>query len=127
VLSVARCRSLLGPDCTLTEARLDEVRQDLYTLAQISVEGFCKRRDPKDVTPAAHGSASQGAPLNVPTATSLLPNEDRHAVEERSAILEFEAGLSRQEAEREALLEWAGQHSTKRRPRRSKKRVIRSL
>lgn len=112
MLSTARCRALLGPDCSLTEAQLEQLRQDLYALAQITIEGFRKRPESNDdETSAAPGSASRRAPLTVPSAMSLLPPGDRASIEERSAILEFEAGLDRDRAEKEAVLEWAGRKS----------------
>jgi hypothetical protein len=40
VLSRARCQALLGPDCALTEAQFEQLRQDLYALAELAVESF---------------------------------------------------------------------------------------
>jgi hypothetical protein len=37
VLSNARRRALLSPDCRLTEAQLERLRQDLYALSQIAI------------------------------------------------------------------------------------------
>ena len=111
MLSIARCRALLGPDCRLTEEQLELLRGDLYSLAQIAIEGFRKRQESNDVTPRTHGSSSQRTPLSTPSAISLLPRGDRDSVEERSAILEFEAGLDRDRAEKQAVLEWAGRKS----------------
>jgi len=42
----------------------------------------------------------------------MVPEAEREAVVERAAILELEAGLSRDLAERNALLEWAGRRKT---------------
>jgi hypothetical protein len=112
---------LLGPECRLTEAQLEQVRQDLYALAQITIEGFRKRQEPKNVAPLAPVSPSARAHFNVSGAISPLLPADRDSLEERSAILEFDAGLDRDQAGKEALLEWAGRKSTqvtiKRRPR----------
>lgn len=114
MLSKARCRAFLGPDCNLTEAQLERLRQELYALAQITIQGFRKGQKLTDVSlAAAHDSPSQRAPVDVLSAISFLPPGDRDSVEERSAILEFEAGLDRERAEKEAVLEWAGRKSRK--------------
>jgi hypothetical protein len=110
VLSTARCRALLGLQSSLTQAQLEQLRQDLYTLAQITIEGFRKREERTDIAPGAIGLPSIRAPFNIRTLTHLTA-EDHDSLEERSAILEFEAGFDREPAEKEALLEWAGRKS----------------
>jgi hypothetical protein len=110
VLSNARCRALLGLDCNLTDAQLDRLRHDLYALAQIMIEGLRNRQECSNMAPSAVVLPSIWAHSNVPTSTPLTP-EDRDSLEERSAILEFEAGLDREQAEKETLLEWAGRKS----------------
>src|SRR5579863_2241178 len=51
----------------------------------------------------------------------LMPSDSKAIVEERAAILEFERGLDRQSAEKQAMLEWAVQARRRRLgPRRIK-------
>jgi hypothetical protein len=43
---------------------------------------------------------------NVSGCLSVIPSPEREAVEERAAILEYEANLKKPEAERQAFVEW---------------------
>jgi len=99
VLSLQRCRSLLGTDCKLTDAELEQLRRELYALSDVAVGTFCAQ-----VMPAPNnGPLSREVTLSF----SLIPHPERQAVEERAAILEYEAGLKKLEAERQAFGEWA--------------------
>lgn len=75
-LSVADCRRLVGPDCTITDDALVGLRDQVYALARVIV-------------------GSTGA---------LSPGEALTDIEERAAILEFDGKLSRASAERAALI-----------------------
>ena len=112
MLSIARCRALLGPDCSLNEAQLENLKQELYSLAQITIVGFRRRQPSTKIGPAANDSPSPARHFNLPSATGILPPNDRDALEERAAIQEFEADFDRDQAEKQALLEWAGGNST---------------
>lgn len=96
MLSSARCRALLGPDYRLTEAQLEQLRQDLYALAEVAVESVPRYQ----AAPATKAERRAGA-------ASL---DEGYEAAERAAILEFDAGLCRSEAEDKVKL-------------RSKKRV----
>ena len=53
MLSLNRCRQILGPAVELTEAELERVRDDLYALAQVVVDIATRRRKVRGKKPAA--------------------------------------------------------------------------
>jgi hypothetical protein len=85
MLSLERCRQLLGSEYALDDERLRGIRDAAYGLA----ETVCD-----DVRPTS---------LMFEKARRLAPEEDWERIGERAAIYEHEAGLSRDEAERHAL------------------------
>jgi hypothetical protein len=84
MLSLERCRKLLGSDTKLSDENLATVRDQLYCFAALTLEV----RDIK-----------KKSVFERPEVGSI----DRDALEERAAIIEFEGKLSRDEAERNAL------------------------
>lgn len=40
MLSLQKCRLLLGPNCELTDSQIDQIRQELYALAHIALDGL---------------------------------------------------------------------------------------
>lgn len=85
MLSLERCRQLLGSEYALDDEQLRGIRDAVYGLA----ETVCD-----DVSPPS---------LMFEKAKRLAPDEDWERIGERAAIYEHEAGLSRDEAERLAL------------------------
>lgn len=107
MLSLERCRSLIGPNGDLSDATLKQLRDDLYVLANAALESFRHReRGEQRTTVPTQPSSLAASPF--PMVISLVPDADRHPLEERAAIFEFEAGQNRHDADREALLEWSG-------------------
>jgi hypothetical protein len=98
VLSLQECRSLLGADCTLTDSQLEQLRRQLYAWSEVAIGELCAQKKP---------TSQKNSPANGGNCLSIIPDTEREAVEERAAILEFEAGLGRPEAERQAFGEWA--------------------
>jgi hypothetical protein len=45
VLSIARCRELLGHDCSLNDEQLEALRDQMYELAKIALDAGSIRRD----------------------------------------------------------------------------------
>jgi hypothetical protein len=71
-----------------SDGQVEALRDQLYVLAGVLLDD-------------ARRKGAVGSSMN--TALPLVPSEHRPDVEERSAILEFDAGLSRDDAERAAL------------------------
>jgi hypothetical protein len=85
MLSLERCRALLGTGCELSNADLERLRDHLRILVEVVLNDATR-----------HRSSSQFR-----IATSFLP--DRDEVEERAAIIHFDAHVSRDTAERMAV------------------------
>jgi hypothetical protein len=89
MLSLARCRTLLPTEAKdWSDAQVEALRDQLYVLAGVLLDD-------------ARRTGAAGSSMN--TALPLVPSEHRPDLEERAAILEFDAGLSRDDAERTAL------------------------
>jgi hypothetical protein len=99
MLSVKRCREILGADATVTDERLEHLRDEMYALAGVVVERIAQSDPrPREVEQDRSGVRPLKAALR------LLPGDDTEDVEERAAIIEFEAGVDRDEAERRAIM-----------------------
>lgn len=109
MLSLGRCRALLGSSCGLTDAELEDLRGAYYSLAELALEQRAGRQERKleALAPLRRPKALHPAPPDSWKSTLLLVQPDqRYGLEERAAILEFEGKLSRRDAERQALVEW---------------------
>ena len=85
MLSLQRCRDLLTGDArAISDDELEATRTQFYTLARTGVRAAIRER-------------------RFAQAIAALPEEERADVEERAAILEFDGGLSRDQAERLAF------------------------
>ena len=106
MLSLLRCRSLLGPSCQLSDAQVEKLKTDLYQFAEVALEGWRqgKKLEPKHALTSLTRLFSNRTHATI----AHFPEEDRCQIEERAGILEFDAGLFRIDAERQALLEWTG-------------------
>jgi hypothetical protein len=120
VLSLQRCRFLLGADCNLTDAELEQLRQELYAWSEVAISAFCAQK------PLLGSCRERGdSPM-----LKAIPDGERPGVEERAAILEFEAGLRKPEAERQAFGEWTASKKVRfvaSKPRPNKKRPALSV
>lgn len=88
MLTIAECRAALGAGHSMSDEELERLRAELYALARASADAFIGR-------PASSSMFDQ--------TLKCLSESDRDAVVERAAILEFDAGRTRDAAEREAL------------------------
>jgi hypothetical protein len=87
-LSLVTCRRLLGASSrSLSDTEVVRLVDEMYELARIVVT--LHERDSAQSDPAA---------------LRLLPSEDREAIEERAAVLEFDAGMTRSAATRTAFV-----------------------
>ena len=84
MLSLEQCRRILGANCNLNDSELELLRDQLYGLADVSIELFVARK---------RGSSEiekQGLKLS---------KAEHEKWEERAAILEFDGRLPRSEAQ----------------------------
>ncbi len=115
MLSAADCRNTLGRDCKLTADELDSLLPTMYKLARSVVDEFLRIREPRQgsAEPAEAVSQEHQAPsqepdesqLLFPDALQILPADQQERLRERAAIVEFEGGADRSDAERIALLD----------------------
>jgi len=90
MLTLLRCRQLLGAAGEgLTDVQVEQVRDEMYAVAQSFLSSAGARRGGNTAGPAL--------------AWRLVSGGRCEALEERAAILEFDAGLSRDMAERAAF------------------------
>jgi hypothetical protein len=87
MLTVERCRLALGSGCMLSDTELERVRDDLYALARIAIEGLPKAAASNDL-------------LSTDEMLRALPEAERVDVMERAAIIEFDGHRTRDDAER---------------------------
>ena len=121
MLSVEKCREILGCDSPESDADLELLRNQLYGVARVAVETCPRQRlgngpphAPDAARQAIEGAARVEAPskpTGFPDALAMLPADDRYDVEERTAIMEFDGGLDRDAAERAAFsFYWWSKH-----------------
>lgn len=117
--TLARCREILGDDCSESDGELELLRDQLCALAHVVVETVC-RQPREDVAPRPLNDAgrvfSNGAGESPQPSFShvlaTLPEEERYALEERAGIHE-DSGLDRSAAECAAFSEfWRKKHRT---------------
>ena len=89
MLTVENCRRLLGPSCRFSDSELEQLRNQLMLLAEISLSLL------------ESGNVVPGLDI----VSKSLPSRYGEELEERAAILEFEAGSSREDAESLAFTE----------------------
>ena len=95
MFSLQRCREIVGPDSGLDDDQLVQVRDQMYAIADVVA----------DVIGSVRPRPQSGG---LRAAMTLIPGDEREAVEERAAIIEHDAGLPRDEAERQAVVSFIG-------------------
>lgn len=94
MLSLEECRRVLGPRCSLSDAGLESLRDQIRDLAVVVINSFVEGPQTGD---HAHDDALRPAAVS---------ENDRDAVAERAAMLEFDGGMTREEAERAAVSQY---------------------
>ena len=93
MLSVAKCRKILGDDSSKTDAELEQLRNSLYDLAWVVVESMPQQRRRGCAScgapPVGGVSLERRQPACRPEFTAMLTEEESYLAEERAAILEF--------------------------------------
>lgn len=118
MLTLERCRQILGDEVPVSDADLERWRDQLYGLARVVVEACPRKRRgkglphvPDAARRAIDGTARGTKPAGFPDAVAMLPEDERYEVEERAAILEFDGELDRGAAEQSAFSEfWRAKH-----------------
>lgn len=87
MISREECRRILGPGCSLSESGLEQLRN----LAAVIVDSFSEVKSREPISARGH------APV------SGYPRDARDIVEERAAILQFDGGMTREDAEQAAM------------------------
>ena len=96
---------MLGPRCTLSEADLERLRQDLYALAEVALESVSCRRTLLVTNTQRNSHPLPDLPAAGPVQQKFTASsDDEYEPNERAAILEFDAGMWRAEAEDKANL-----------------------
>lgn len=116
MLSLAKCREILGCDSPESDADLELLRDRLYGLARVAVEACPRQRrgnGAQDAPDSARRAIESAGTVQVPSkpaafleALAMLPEDDRYELEERAGILQFDGGLERGAAERAAFSEY---------------------
>jgi hypothetical protein len=108
MLSLKDCRTILGTDCDVSDADLEALRDQLYGLADFVIASFSLIE--RTGTSEMGGKPNQVRGRNPRSQDQFPPLyfvEDRRIeLEERAAILEFDGGMTRQDAEAMALSEY---------------------
>lgn len=86
MLSISRCRELIAGKHELTDVELSMLRDQFYSIARVWVE---------------QGAAPSSAHCD--ESLDSLQGDDREEADERAAIMMFDGGLPRREAERRAV------------------------
>lgn len=121
LLSLARCRQILGNASPESDADLERLRDQLYTLARATVEALPhQRREKAPALPLNHAGrvfkdrVGERPPASFSDALALLPQGERYELEERAAIHEFDGHLDRSAAELAAFSTfWREKHQSK--------------
>jgi len=94
VLSLRRCREILGSSCPAADSELELLRDQLMAIADIALE-------------MGREKLGTGTASTFHETLELIPREQQEEIVERAAIMEFDGGLRRGEAEEAALQKWA--------------------
>ncbi len=116
MLSLQKCRELLGNDSTLSDATLELLRNDLYALADIATTELIEQRrdgrfgnrlwsEPKLAICLGDSMSAEESGRLFEDFLKPLSQDESEVLEERAAILEFDAGMERIQAERVVMIE----------------------
>jgi len=104
MLSIRQCRELLGDEASgLSDEELEVTREQIYSLAALTIDAAANYQKRTHLRLVSGASASLPDPTFM-DALKLVSDDQRVAIEERAAILEYDANLTRDEAERAAIV-----------------------
>jgi len=88
MISLERCRKILGPDNPVSDENLAALREQLYSFAELAL--VIRDRSSVSLVASAFEQIASS-------------HEDPDTLRERAAIIEFDGNISRDEAERMAV------------------------
>jgi hypothetical protein len=95
---------------TLSDSQLEALRAVLYGLAELVTSAFVEKTHQASNTESLIGVP--GCSENFAALLSAIPEAEKHELEERAAIMQFDGKLSRSQAEQSAVESyWAGKRS----------------
>ena len=111
VLTLERCRDILGSDAPADERELQLVRDDLHRLSQLFIalltQGDSRTRARNDSESPSLGASHHRRPAGAfRLLCSVLGDGKAYGLVERAAIMEYDGGLVRCDAEIAALEDW---------------------
>ena len=95
MLSIERCRQLIGSQNNFSDEQVAAFRDRTYDLARTVVRLIEERRGKPPVSPNTETSFGQ--------VLETVPEGERYALEERAAIHEFDGNMTRTDAERRTV------------------------
>ncbi len=98
MLSLQQCRKILDSSHSLSDSELEQYRNSLYGLADIVFNSWNKK----------YPNTKKNLPFQKPSVTfeealNTLSDSEKSEAIERACIIEFDSGVSRKEAEEQAL------------------------
>jgi hypothetical protein len=102
VFSIKRCREILGPNAPVEDQEIEQLRDQIYGLADIIAETLLSRTKSQAAIELADERTRDYNDYSV--ALRMLSEDERDDVEERAAIIEFEAEADRETAEKRAIV-----------------------
>lgn len=99
MLTIKDCKKLMHADSPLDDHEIESLRDSLYGLAHVFVEGFTRSSSLSD----SDSKLLQQERASFQEIVSKLSEDERHLVEERAAIMQVDGGCERRTAEWYAL------------------------
>jgi hypothetical protein len=92
MLSIRRCRELIGRGCQLIDSELEVLRDQMYVVANIAISEFEQTANQRaDVKNTAEKSSVR----SVESALELVPELEKVEIEEESPLMELEEQLAK--------------------------------
>lgn len=102
MLSIKRCRELIGANEEIADQEIERLRDQLYGLAAVVTDKLLAESDTRQKN--NHVAAQRGHSYEYIIALNMLTEDEQDDVDERAAIIEFEGNADRDTAERQAIL-----------------------
>lgn len=113
MLSIQRCRRILGDHAPSTDGEIEKLRDELSALAEIVTDRVASSSSAGSLTDAPAQPVGPNQETETPDdgpgyhdTVRLVDDADRAEIEERAAIMEYDANRPRAEAERFAVIDF---------------------